>query len=191
MSQPAQTEPPQRQRRNAAETKARIIEAAQQLFAAHGYAQAGLREIATHAGVAVSLLPQHFGSKAELFEAALIEALKSNPVLNGPREQWGRAMIEYALNDGDIRLPAMVVLSTGDADAREITGRVMREHILTELAERLGPPDARARALEITMLTTGFLIYGRQLPVGEVSARTREGFARQVQSIVDEDGAAG
>lgn len=186
MSQPARTDPTKRQRRNAAETKARIIAAAQELFAAHGYAQAGLREIAAHAGVAVSLLPQHFGSKAELFEAALVEAMNSNTVLDGPRRDWGRAMIDYALGEGDIRLPAMVVLSTGDADAREITGRVMRDWILKTLAERLGPPDAHARALEITMLTSGFLIYGRQLPVGEVSPRTRERFARWVQAIVDE-----
>lgn len=186
MSQPASLDRPAPRRRNAAETKARIVEAAQRLFAAHGYAQAGMREIAADAGVAVSLLVRHFGSKAELFEAAMIEAMKANPVLDGPKRDWGRAMIDYTLNDGDVRLPAMVVLSTGDPEAREITARVMREQLLTELAERLGPPDARARALEITMLSTGFLIYGRQLPVGEVSMRTRRKFAELLQAIIDE-----
>lgn len=186
MSQPAKTDSPPRKRRNAPETKARIIESAQQLFAAHGYAQAGIREIATHAGVAVSLVPQHFGSKAELFEAALIEAMESNTALDGPREQLGRNLIELVLNGGDMRLPAMVVLSTGDSDAREITARVTRERIIAQLAERLGPPDARDRAMEITMLCTGFLIYARQLPVGEISERTKTRFADLLQAIIDE-----
>src|SRR5688500_10604633 len=109
-----------RQRRNAPETKARIIAAAQQLFGAHGYGQAGLRDIAAKAGVAVSLLPLHFGSKAELFETALVEAMKSNSVLDGPRADWGRRLVDHALAEEDVRLPAMVVLSTGDAEAREI-----------------------------------------------------------------------
>jgi AcrR family transcriptional regulator len=186
MSQTAATPARNRQRRNAPETKARIIEAAQQLFAAHGYAQAGIREIATHAGVAVSLVPQHFGSKAELFEAALTDAMATNTALDAPREELGRHLVELVMTGGDLRLPAMVVLSTGDPDAREITARVTRDLIITGLAERLGPPDARDRAMEITMLCTGFLVYARQLPVGEVSERTTTKFAQLLQAIIDE-----
>lgn len=186
MSQPAKTEHPRRKRRNAPETKARIIESAQQLFAAHGYAQAGIREIATHAGVAVSLVPQHFGSKAELFEAALLEAMAASRALDVPDDQLGRHLVDLVLNGGDMRLPAMVVLSTGDPDAREITARVTRDRIIADLAERLGPPDGRDRAMEITMLCTGFLIYARQLPVGEISERTQSKFAGWLQAIVDE-----
>jgi AcrR family transcriptional regulator len=186
MSQPAEIQKPPHKRRNAPETKARIIESAQQLFAAHGYAQAGIREIATHAGVAVSLVPQHFGSKAELFEAALLEAMAASTVLDVPRDRLGRHLVDVVLNGGDMRLPAMVVLSTGDPDAREITARVTRDRIITDLAQRLGAPDARDRALEITMLATGFLIYARQLPVGEVSERTQTKFAQLLQAIVDE-----
>lgn len=36
------------------------------------------------------------------------------------------------------------------------------------------------------MLCTGFLIYARQLPVGEVSERTQTRFAQLLQAIVDE-----
>ena len=186
MSQPAEIQKPSRRRRNAAETKARIIASAQELFAAHGYAQAGIREIANHAGVAVSLVPQHFGSKAELFETAMLEAMAASTALDGPRGELGRRLIDIALNEADVRLPAMVILSTGDPDAREITARVTRERIITSLAAVLGPPDARDRAMEITMICTGFLIYARQLPVGEVSERTKTRFATLLQQIVDE-----
>lgn len=186
MSQPAEAPPRVRQRRNAPETKARIIAAAQQLFGAHGYGQAGLREIAARAGVSVSLLPLHFGSKAELFETALIEAMKSNPVLDGPRSGWGRRMVDHAMGEEDVRLPAMVVLSTGDAEAREIASRVLREAIIAELVERLGPPNARERAVEIIMISTGFLIYGRQLALGEIGERTKRRIARLLQDVIDE-----
>lgn len=186
MSEPAEIQKPPRKRRNAPETKARIIASAQELFAAHGYAQAGIREIANHAGVAVSLVPQHFGSKAELFETAMLEAMAASTALDGPRERLGQRLIDVALNEADVRLPAMVILSTGDPDAREITARVTREQIITNLAALLGQPDARERALEITMLCTGFLIYARQLPVGEVSERTKTRFAGLLQAIIDE-----
>jgi AcrR family transcriptional regulator len=169
-------------------TKMRIIEAAKDLLAAKGYAQTGLREIAAKAGVAVSLLPQHFGSKADLFEAALINAMGDFTILEAPRTHWGAVMIDYMSGDGEVRLPAMVILSTGDAEAREISARVIRERIIPELAERLGPPDALSRAMRITMLSTGFLIYGRQLPVGPVDKHTKHHFAKLIQAIVDGGG---
>lgn len=172
-------------RRDRNRTKMRIIEAAKDLFAAQGYAQAGLREIAAQAGVAVSLLPQHFGSKADLFEAALLDAMVDSTVLEVPRKRWGAAMIDYMSGDGEVRLPAMVILSTGDAEAREISARVIRERIIPELAGRLGPPDALSRAMRITMLSTGFLIYGRQLPIGPVDKQTKDHFAQLIQTIVD------
>jgi AcrR family transcriptional regulator len=172
-------------RRDTHRTKMRIIEAAKDLFAAQGYAQAGLREIAAQAKVAVSLLPQHFGSKADLFEAALLDAMAESTILDAPNRQWGAAMIGYMSGHGEVRLPAMVILSTGDAEAREITARVIRERLIPQLAERLGPPDALSRAMRITMLSTGFLIYGRQLPIGPVDKRTKDHFAQLIQAIVD------
>lgn len=181
--QPRLTEP---RRRNAVETKARIICAAQQLFAAKGFAQAQLREIAALAGIAVSLIPQHFGSKAELFEVALIEAMRTNRALDAPVTALGRAMIDYVMGENDNQLPAMVILSIGDPVSQDITSRVLREQIIPQLAQRLGGPDARERAVEITMLATGFLVYTRQLPVGDVAERTKRKFASILQAIVDE-----
>ena len=106
-------------------------------------------------------------------------------ILEVPRKRWGAAMINYMSGDGEVRLPAMVILSTGDAEAREITARVIRERIIPELAERLGPPDAISRAMRITMLSTGYLIYGRQLPIGPIDERTKVHFAQLIQAIVD------
>lgn len=53
----------------AADTPARILDAATELFARHGYDAVGMREIAAAAGVNVATVHHHMGSKAELYEA--------------------------------------------------------------------------------------------------------------------------
>ena len=50
-----------------AETAQRILEAAQEEFALHGFEGATIRSIADRAGVHASLVMQHYGSKASLF----------------------------------------------------------------------------------------------------------------------------
>ena len=47
----------------------RILDAAESLFAEHGYDGVTLRQIATRAGVDVALANYHFGKKLELFQA--------------------------------------------------------------------------------------------------------------------------
>ena len=50
------------------QTKARILDAAEQLFAERGFAGASLRDIARLAGVQVGLVHHHGGGKEELFQ---------------------------------------------------------------------------------------------------------------------------
>jgi AcrR family transcriptional regulator len=54
-----------------AATAQRILEAARQHFADHGYEGATIRGIAAGAGVDASLVMQHYGSKAALFAVAV------------------------------------------------------------------------------------------------------------------------
>ena len=60
----------QRQRapsKRSLETYARILNAAEQVFAGHGFEGATIRDIAAMAGVQVALVHHHSGGKAELF----------------------------------------------------------------------------------------------------------------------------
>ena len=50
----------------AAERRARILDAAVEVFAEHGFAEAKMQDIAARAGVVPSVLYDHFGSKREL-----------------------------------------------------------------------------------------------------------------------------
>jgi AcrR family transcriptional regulator len=178
-------------RRNAPKTKARILAAAQQAFSELGYSQAGIRDIAALAGISSPLLLRYFGSKAGLFEAALIDAMPLDRIFERGRDGFGEHLASLLLDVAlDLKPPAMVALSTGDAGAREIATRVTEKYAVAPLAEWLGPPDARARAVQISMLCTGFVMYTRQLPVMPaakgVDKKLAKWLARSLQAIVDQ-----
>ncbi len=59
-------------RRSTAEVRRLLLEAAQELFAAKGYANTTTREIAERAGVSETLVFRHFSSKQKLFERAIV-----------------------------------------------------------------------------------------------------------------------
>ena len=57
------------------DTKSRIIDAAEQLFVAHGFEATSLRSLTAAAGVNLAAVNYHFGSKEELFQAVLTRRL--------------------------------------------------------------------------------------------------------------------
>src|SRR5438445_10287301 len=63
-----------RTRRSPQEVRELLLDAARQTFAARGYARSSTREIADAAGVSEALLFRHFGTKAKLFELAILNA---------------------------------------------------------------------------------------------------------------------
>jgi len=62
-----------RARRSTSEIRERILEAAREAFASRGFAGATTRQIAASADVAEPLIFNHFGNKAELFAAAVLQ----------------------------------------------------------------------------------------------------------------------
>jgi AcrR family transcriptional regulator len=61
-----------RTRRSPQEVRELLLGAARSTFAARGYARSSTREIADAAGVSEALLFRHFGTKANLFELAIL-----------------------------------------------------------------------------------------------------------------------
>jgi AcrR family transcriptional regulator len=173
-------------RRNTVKTKARIVRAAQAAFSEIGYPRAGIRHIAEDAGVAPSLLLQHFGSKANLFEAALLASMTEQELVEGDRATFGERLANKLATNADVALPTMIVLSIGDADACAVSDKILRDYVVGRTAEWLGPPNARSRAMSINMICTGFIVYARKIPTEPVSQHTIDWLARSVQAIVDE-----
>jgi TetR/AcrR family transcriptional regulator len=62
--------PARRRQQRSVETRDRLVEAALQEFATHGFEGATTREIARRAGVALAALPYHFTTKEALWRAA-------------------------------------------------------------------------------------------------------------------------
>lgn len=73
-----------RQRRSPA--RARILDAARELFTTSGYRGATTKEISLLARVAEPTLFRHFGSKAELFEATILEPFRT--FIDGWTQSW-------------------------------------------------------------------------------------------------------
>jgi AcrR family transcriptional regulator len=177
-------------KRNAQATKARLLEAAQRAFSETGYSQTGIRQIAETAGTSSTMLLRYYGSKADLFEAALTAAMPVESVLSHPRDRFGISLAEALLDPGnEIRPPLMIALASGDREAAEIAARVMEARSIMPLAQWLGGTDGRARALQIAMLATGLVSYLRQLPLPKLRDTDQDAitdwFASTVQTIVD------
>ena len=177
--------------RNARDTRIRILKAAQQAFAEMGYSVAGIRHIAAAASVDPAMVIRYFGSKAGLYEAALVDAVPDYPGFDLSHEKFGERitakLVEAFLDD---RALAMIVLSAGDPDAQAISLKVMREQAIGPLVEWLGPPNAEARATRMIMLLTGFMFYTRQVPVmspsDAVESSSADWLACMLQDIIDE-----
>jgi AcrR family transcriptional regulator len=70
-------EVPRRTRLSPADRRARILAAAADVFAAHGYDRASMREVARTAGVTTPVVYDHFPSKAALY-ATLVESYSAD-----------------------------------------------------------------------------------------------------------------
>jgi AcrR family transcriptional regulator len=165
--------------RDAEATKARILDAAQNVFAARGYSQATVRDIAAEAGVAASLVLRYFSSKEALFERAFRASLNLIPMLSLPRREFGTGMVGLLnLENSDaVRSSAMLALSIGDPQSRAVVIRLMEEAFVEPVAEWIGSPDAAPRAQLVAMLTLGFSTLRNLLPL--------ESHGRDAQFVTD------
>ena len=76
-------------------TRARIVDAARQRFAADGYERATIRAIAADAGIDPSLVMRYFGNKQGLFVAAAEFDLRLPDLSRVPRSKVGAALVAH------------------------------------------------------------------------------------------------
>jgi AcrR family transcriptional regulator len=170
-------------------TRARILAAAQRAFSTWGYAQTSVRKIASMVDLSSTILHRYFGNKADLFEAALIEAV-GEPRFPESRDQLGVTLAQRLSDPGlDISPHSMTLLATGDEEAEAISAKILQERAVAPLAKWLGSPDAEIRAQQILSLCAGFVYHSRQLTTrargAEVDPKMVDWFARSVQAVAD------
>ena len=133
-------------RRAPDEVRRLLLESARSLFAAKGYAGASTRDIAVKAGVSEALLFRHFGTKAKLFERAILDPI--NDFIHEYVEQWRARTaadhtpegISFAYVDGFYRLLSEnreLVLALVTAQAYESIKELNEASPLSRLMDEL------------------------------------------------------
>jgi AcrR family transcriptional regulator len=130
----SQTFDPVEQVSRTVDTKERILDAAERLFAANGFESTSLRQITAEANANLAAVNYHFQSKESLTRAVLLRRL-------GPINQRRTDLldaIEFAAGDGPLELEDVMrafilpVMEAREADVRtrclpKIMGRVLSE----------------------------------------------------------------
>lgn len=136
-------------------TKDRILQAARDAFSAHGYDKTSIRGIAKAAGVDPALVHHYFGTKDDVFAAAVEMSFEPALVIpavlgegpDGIGERLARLFIGVWENP-KTRTPLLAVIRsalTHEAAAKVLRGFVLRR-LLDRVAAELDVPDARFRA---------------------------------------------
>jgi len=149
--------------RSGAESKQRILETARELFGQHGYGATTVRAIATAAGVDPAMVFYFFGTKQQLFGAAVDMSDKVAPAiesiftagLDAVGERIIRTLVENL--DKSDRTPLLMLTRSAPTDAR--SEGLLREFIDREITDRLaamlGTPDAKLRAAMVNAQILG------------------------------------
>ncbi|HVW42715.1 MAG TPA: TetR family transcriptional regulator [Amycolatopsis sp.] len=155
------------------ETREQIVDAARRLFAEQGYDGATIRGIATEAGVNAALLHHFFGSKQQLFVAAMnfpINPAAQLPLLlSGPPDEIGERVARLFLGvwaDPAGRAPFLALLRSvaSNEQAATMMRQFMMRTVLIRLAEERGVPRLRVAAAAAQMIGLVMLRYVVQAP---------------------------
>ncbi|MFD0026294.1 TetR family transcriptional regulator [Streptomyces sp. NPDC058382] len=137
------------------DARTRILEAARTEFAERGYDKTSVRGIAKSAGVDAALVHHYFGTKDEVFAAAIElsfePALEIPDILGSSTEGLGERLARYFIGVWEnpvSRAPLLAVMRS--AMTHEAAAKVLRLFVLRRLlgriAEQLDVPDATFRA---------------------------------------------
>ena len=126
-------------------TRAAILAAARERFAAEGYEKATIRSIARDAKIDPSMVMRYYGNKAGLFAAAV----SIDPQLPGlpvePREEIGRTLVRHFLTlwEENGELTALMRVGATDPAAADQMQSVLRDQLIP-LARQIGPEPEQA-----------------------------------------------
>ncbi|NGO10070.1 TetR/AcrR family transcriptional regulator [Streptomyces sp. HC44] len=137
---PTSAPPSNRFERRRAETRQALVRAARQILAETGDTGASIQAIAERADVGFGTFYNHFESKAELFDAAVVDAL----------EEFGQAIDErlQGTDDPAERVAAGLRLSLRMVDSHPELMRVLRHRGLGHLHSDRGLAPRALRDLE-------------------------------------------
>lgn len=174
-------------------TKAAILRAARERFAAQGYERTTIRAVASDAGIDPSMVMRYFGNKAQLFDATLAIDLRLPDLTGVPADQLAQALVRHFLErwEGDPADDALLVLMRSAVTNEQAAARmheIFATQVAPTLAAALGPEAAqRAGLVSAQLLGLGLTRYLLRLPA--VTALTPDeierGLAPAIQAVLD------
>ncbi|MFJ7180577.1 TetR family transcriptional regulator [Streptomyces massasporeus] len=143
-------------RTESADTRDRILTAARDEFSERGYEKTSVRGIAKSAGVDPALVHHYFGTKEQVFEAAI--TLSFGPALQapkaveeGPLDGVGERLARFFFGIWEnpaTRAPLLAIVRSAltNDTAAAVFRRIIATQVLRRIAVRLELPDAELRA---------------------------------------------
>lgn len=147
-------------------TRQAVLDAARARFSQDGFAGATIRKIAADAGVDASLVIQFYGSKDELFAAAMAlspEALKHfAQAFEGPEDKLGErittAFLELWEGDAEVSEPLLAMLRA--AITNDQAAASLRDFIQARLVEQISPKLANAQDADVRAAFASAMLIG-------------------------------
>ncbi|MFJ8005445.1 TetR/AcrR family transcriptional regulator [Streptomyces fagopyri] len=137
-------------------TRDRILDAAREEFSERGYEKTSVRGIAKAAGVDSALVHHYFGTKEQVFEAAIEVAFApalAAPVTveDGPLDGVGERLTRFILGIWEnpaTRAPLLAIVrsAVNNETAAAVFRRLIAAQLLRRIAQQLDLPDAELRA---------------------------------------------
>ena len=158
-------------------TKAAILAAARRRFAADGYERTTIRGVASDAGIDPSMVMRYFGSKVQLFDAALAIDLRL-PDLSAVRPgDVPRTVVRHFLTrwEGDPADDALLVLLRSAVTNEHAAARmqdVFASQVAPALATAVGSEIAERRAGLVSAQLLGLALTRYLLRLPAVTALT-------------------
>lgn len=182
-----------RRLKTAGDSRAQIVAAASQEFAASGYDGASMRAIARRAGVDPALVHHYFGSKADLFAASISAPIRPDllvtELMQGPRDQVGENLVRIlitTLENGKNRDRAIGLIRT--ALGHDFAATMLRQFLFREvfhrIADQLQVPDGELRATLAASQIVGMMIVRYGVRAEPLASAPADEVARRIGAVV-------
>ncbi|MET8219765.1 TetR/AcrR family transcriptional regulator [Streptomyces hirsutus] len=181
-------------RTESADTRDRILDAAREEFSERGYDKTSVRGIAKSAGVDSALVHHYFGTKEQVFEAAVEVAfapvLKGRQaVLDAPLEEVGERMTRMILGLWEnpvTRTPLLAIIrsAVNNETAAGVFRRLVAGQLLRRVAGRLDLPDAELRAELAAAQLVGIAMVRYVIKVEPLASADVEQIVERVAPVV-------
>ncbi|MER8017897.1 TetR family transcriptional regulator [Streptomyces griseoluteus] len=155
MSEPTARRRGRPPRAESGDTRDRILGAAREEFSERGYEKTSVRGIAKAAGVDSALVHHYFGTKEQVFEAAVSVAFAPalaapDAIAEGPLDAVGERLTRFVLGlweNPATRTPLLAIIrsAVNNDTAAAVFRRLISAQLLRRVAGRLDVPDAELR----------------------------------------------